>query len=217
MALQHTDKVSVILMASGFSRRFGGGKKLLFPFRGKPLARYVLDLVCGMNESSHCFSGIFFVAADKEVAALAEGLPVTLIRNTAPEKDIRESVRLGVEAACKTGYYFFFPCDQPLLDQETVRLILAARKPGYIAEPCFKDSGDSTESRNSQGSRVCQGSPSLFSSVFRDELLNLSEGEKPRVIKARHPEALISVEITNRLALFDIDTPEDALGLAHGN
>jgi len=195
-------------MASGFSRRFGSGNKLLFPFRGKPLAGYALDLACGMSKDSHCFSGIFFVAADEQVAGLAKGLPVTLIRNTAPEKGQRESVRLGVEAAGETGYYFFFPCDQPLLDRETLRLILAARKPGYIVEPC-----NSQGSRVCQGSRVYQGSPCLFSAAFRDELLNLSEGEKPRIIKARHPEALISVEITNPLALIDIDRPEDIFDL----
>jgi len=40
-------------------------------------------------------------------------------------------------------------------------------------------------------------------------LLTLGKGEKPKIIKARHPEALICVEITNRLALLDIDRPED--------
>jgi molybdenum cofactor cytidylyltransferase len=183
-------KAAAILLASGFSRRFGSENKLLVPFRGKPLARHTLDLVCSMD----CFSGIFFVVQDERTAALANGLPVVVIRNNAPEKGRRESVRLGTEAAGESGYYFFFPCDQPFLDAETVRLMLAARRPGCIVEPCFKG---------------CHGSPSLFSAVFRDELLTLGEGEKPKIIKARHPEAVISVEIPNRLALFDIDKPED--------
>jgi len=191
-----TGKAAAILMASGFSRRFGGENKLLAPFRGKPLARYTLDLVCSMN----CFSAIFFVVQDERAAALAGGLPVTVLRNNAPEKGRQESVRLGVEAAGESEYYFFFPCDQPFLDAETVRLMLAARRPGCIVEPCFQDR---------HGNMVCHGSPSLFSASFRDELLTLGEGEKPKIIKARHPEALISVEIPNRLALLDIDRPED--------
>ena len=195
------DKTSAILMASGFSRRFGSQNKLLFPFQGKPLAKYTLDLVCKMNNR---FRGIFFVTADKEVASLAQGLPVTLIHNSAPEKGRAESARLGVEAAGKTDYYLFFPCDQPFLDEETVKLILAARQPGRIVEPYFKDS------QVCQGSMVCQGSPGLFSADFSEELLALRPGENPQLIKTRHPKAVISVEIENRLALLDIDTLEDA-------
>ena len=209
----HTGKAAAILMASGFSRRFGGRNKLLVPFRGKPLARHTLDMVCSMKHDAaakdsleDCFSGIFFVTQDEQVAALANGLPVTLIRNNAPEKGRQESIRLGIEAAdelgCQSrpGYYFFFPCDQPFLDQQTVRRILAARRPGCIVEPCYQDL---------QSSLGCHSSPSLFSAAFRDELLTLGNGEKPRIIKARHPNALISIEITNLSALFDIDTPED--------
>jgi len=204
----HSGTVAAILMASGFSRRFGVENKLLVPFRGKPLARHTLDLVCSMrraptnNGSADFFSDIFFVVQDEMVAALADGLSVTVLRNNAPEKGRQESVRLGTEAAGESGYYFFFPCDQPFLDTETVRLMLAARQPGCIVEPCFKDR---------HGSLAYHGSPSLFSAVFRDELLNLGEDEKPKIIKARHPEALICVEIPNRLALVDIDKVEDIL------
>jgi molybdenum cofactor cytidylyltransferase len=189
-AKHFTGGIFAILMASGFSKRFGNENKLLVPFKGKALARHTLDLVCGL----HCFSGVFFIAADDQVAALAGGLPVTLIRNTNPEKGQRESVRLGVEAAgdSETAYYVFFPCDQPLLDSGTVRRILEERRPGRIVEPRFQDR---------------PGNPCLFSGTFRDDLLTLKEGEKPRVIKIRHPDAVTAVEIVNPSALIDIDDP----------
>ena len=198
----HTGRIFAILMASGFSRRFGEKNKLLVPFHGKPLVRHTLDLVCGMNR----FSGIFFIAADEAVAALADGLPVTLIRNATPEKGQRESVRLGVEAVDamlgekrKPTWYLFLPCDQPLLDTDTLdRILNAAAKAGHeyprIIEPRF------------QGR---PGNPCLFSAAFRDELLALGEGENPRLIKSRHPEAVLPVEIANPLALADVDRPED--------
>jgi molybdenum cofactor cytidylyltransferase len=185
------DGIAAILLASGFSRRFGNENKLLVPFRGKPLARHTLELVCGFN----CFNEVIFVTADERVAALAAGLPVTHIHNAAPEKGRRESVRLGVQAAGEAAYYFFFPCDQPLLDTETIAGIIAARQPGKIAQPRF---------RGETG-----GSPALFSSVFRNELLTLGENEKPNTIKARHPDALVMVETADLLVLTDIDTPED--------
>lgn len=184
--------VDAVLMASGFSRRFGGEDKLLFPFRGKPLARHTLELVCGLGP---VFRRILFVAAKEEVKALAEGLPVKVIHNAAPEKGQRESVRLGV-AASEADYYLFFPCDQPLLDPETVRRILDARLPGCIVEPRF----------NGQG-----GTPCLFSSRFREELLSLEAGEHPRDIKSRHQEAVIPVILEDPALLFDIDKKQGAL------
>ena len=186
-------------MASGFSRRFGGENKLLYPFRGQPLAKHTLDLVCRMQDF---FKGIIFVTSDEKVAAIAQdrqslsNLPITQVHNEKPEIDVGESVRLGVIAAENTGgadYYFFFPCDQPLLDEATVMRILSAGKPGHIVEP-FADSN-------------LQGSPNLFSAFFKNELLSLGK-EKPRIIKTRHPEAVIKVKVPP-LALADIDTIED--------
>jgi molybdenum cofactor cytidylyltransferase len=192
--------IFAILMAAGFSERFGGQNKLLVPFRGKPLARYTLELASGLN----CFSSVFFVAARDDIAALAAGLPVTPVRNAAPENGQRESVRLGVEAAdvflaaarriADAAYYLFLPCDQPLLDTETLRLILNARQKGCIVEPHFQDR---------------PYAPGLFSGVFRKELLALNKGEPPRIIKARRPEAIRPVRVSNPFALLDIDTPED--------
>jgi CTP:molybdopterin cytidylyltransferase MocA len=178
-------------MASGFSERFGRKNKLLVDFRGKPLARYTLELAVAINFSG----GIFFTASSREVAALASDFGVVrVLENTAPEKGLRESVRLGVEAAgTEPEYYLFFPCDQPFLDAVSVYPILDARAPGRIVEPRYNGK---------------PGNPCLFSAAFREELLSLNEGETPRLLKSRHPHALRGVEIINPLALEDIDDEE---------
>jgi len=190
--------VTAILLASGFSKRFGKKNKLLVPFRGKPLARYTLELAVEINFSG----GIFFVTASAEVAALAADLcDVRVIHNTTPEKGLRESVRLGVEAAGQGAeFYLFFPCDQPFLDTGTVRSILDLRETGFIVEPRYGGS---------------PGNPCLFSAVFRNELLSLVDGETPMFIKARHPKALRGVEITNPLALKDIDDEKTLESLSY--
>jgi molybdenum cofactor cytidylyltransferase len=179
---------AAIIMASGFSKRFGKRDKLLTSFKGKPLAKYTIELV---NEIEFQ-SGIFFITACDDVAVLASDLKkIKVIKNITPEKGRRESVRLGLEAAnANTPYYLFFTCDQPFLDTDTVQQIIKARRHGCIVEPHY------------QGR---QGNPCLFSSVFREELLSLKQGETPRLIKERHLEAIINVEISNPLALEDID------------
>ncbi|MDR0524243.1 MAG: NTP transferase domain-containing protein, partial [Spirochaetaceae bacterium] len=84
-----------VLMASGFSKRFGRADKLLTLFRGKPLARHTLELVCGLG----CFHEILFVTASPAVRELAEGLPVRVLWNEHPELGQNESIRLGVAAS----------------------------------------------------------------------------------------------------------------------
>jgi molybdenum cofactor cytidylyltransferase len=198
-------RVHAILMASGFSKRFGAENKLLALFRGKALARHTLDLICGPELGPDCFYGIFFVAAEDAVLSLAAGLPLTPVRNGHPELGQRESIRLGLMAASSGGpggteeYYLFFPCDQPLLDAATVHRIMAARRPGCMVQPCYRGE---------------PGNPVLFSGIFREELLNLAQGERGRNVIGRHRERLITVELTEspcpppQNPLVDIDDPK---------
>ena len=186
--MERSGKVAAILMASGFSKRFGGKNKLLIPFRGKPLARYTLELATAVD----FLGGIFFVAARDDVAALAFDLPgVAIIKNNAPDNGLRESVRLGLEAAgSEAEYYLFFPCDMPFLDANSVQGIVDVRQHGCIVEPCY---------------RGRPGNPCLFSAAFREELLSLKENETPGLIKERHPEAVIGFEAASPLILEDVD------------
>jgi molybdenum cofactor cytidylyltransferase len=194
-AMNMSGPAAAILLASGFSKRFGGRNKLSVPFRGKPLARYTLELAIELGFPG----GIYFVTASDDVAALTADLPgVKTIKNFAPEKGLRESVRLGVEAACAkpapdAEYYLFFHCDQPLLDAATVKLILEERCHGCIVEPRYHGR---------------PGNPCLFSALFREELLSLGEGKTPRFIKERHPEKVRGVEVSNPLILEDVDNEE---------
>ncbi|MDR2484280.1 MAG: nucleotidyltransferase family protein [Treponema sp.] len=186
--MKSPDAVDAVLMASGFSKRFGNADKLLIPFQGRPLARHTLELACGLS----CFHRIFFIAATDAVSALARDMPVRILKNERPERGQRESIRLGALAS-SADYYLFFPCDQPGLDRDTVLRLLEARKPGCIVQPAF------------QG---VPGSPALFSNAFRDELLSLAPGEHGRDIKRRHPKSLITVELKRRGPLLDIDNPD---------
>ncbi|MDR1019561.1 MAG: NTP transferase domain-containing protein [Synergistaceae bacterium] len=175
-----------VLMASGFSMRFGKDDKLLCPFRGKPIASYTLELACGMEE----FSEIILVASDDKVAALSSGTRARVVRNGAPHRGVCESIRLGVTAS-EAEYFCFFPCDQPLMRAYVPRALLAHVAPGAIAEP------------------VCGGiarSPSVFSGSFRDELASIPDGEGGSYVKKRHADAVVSVYFDDEPVFADIDT-----------
>jgi molybdenum cofactor cytidylyltransferase len=187
------DKIAAILPASGFSRRFGSEDKLLYVFKGKPLARHTLELVTRMG----CFDPVVFVAARPEVAALAgdagiarPGVDIRVVFNSRPEYGLRESIRLGVIAAGETGFYAFFPCDMPWLNAATVGAVLRRAAPGKIVRPVHKGR---------------PGNPCVFAADFRNELVSLDDGEQPRDILKRHPDCVVSVEAADGTALTDID------------
>jgi len=182
-------RVDAILMASGFSSRYPFGDKLLLPFRGMPLAEHTLKLACSLPE----LENVYFIAARSEVLALADGYPAVPIENSHPERGARESIRLGVTAS-GADYYLFFPCDQPLLDVDTVRRVLSAHAPGCIVVPMCGDK---------------PGNPVLFHAAFREELMTLAEGESGRSVIARHPDAVCRVSIPDARVFGDIDSEED--------
>ena len=188
------ETIDAILLASGFSRRFGATNKLIWPFRGKPLALYTLELVCSLP-----FKSVHFVASNPDVTRLAISFPVRSHYNANPERGQCESVKLGTLAS-DADYYMFFPCDQPLLDAKTVLSVCGKAAPGKIAFPIFNGN---------------PSAPTLFSKAFREELISLKDGENARLIKSRHLDALLPVSVADGNTLIDIDTCEDLKALAN--
>ena len=182
-------RVDAILMASGFSTRYPAGDKLLAPFKGMPLAEHTLKLACSLAELSY----VFFVAAQPGVLALTQGYPAVPVENRDACRGVRESIRLGVTLT-DAEYYLFFPCDQPLLDEVTVRRVLARRTPGGIVVPAYGDR---------------PGNPVLFHASFRGELMSLKDGESGRTVCARHPDAVRRVSVPDARVFEDIDTEAD--------
>ncbi len=191
---ENMGSVDAVLMASGFSKRFGKENKLLAPFCGKPLAYYPLKLACDCGLFQH----IFFVCNNAEVESLANHFPVTVLHNANAQNGAGESVRLGVQAS-DAEYYLFLPCDQPLLDFETLQKIVKMRKPNRIVQPCFEN-------------RV--GSPVLFSSFFQKELCSLMPNEAARKVIQRHPQEVLRLPLETEAPLLDVDTPQDLLALS---
>ena len=187
--------VDAVILAGGLSVRFGEKNKLLEPFKGKALARHTLDLVCSLGR---LFQRVIFVVSDPAVAALAEGMNLSVVFNPRPQWGLRESVRLGVEASGADSY-LFFPADQPFLKSIIIEEILTKRAPGTIVYPVY-------------GPRP--GNPALYSSSFREELCSLAEGEQPRDIRARHPGACVEIPVTDPRMFLDVDTLEDLWSLS---
>ena len=183
---QFFPEIGCVIMASGYSRRFGSNK-LMADFQGKPMIHRALDA------TESLFSKRIVVTRYESVADLCRERNVNVLLHDLPNRN--DTVRLGLEALGDLDGYMFLPGDQPLLQRETVALLLENWKenPDRIIRPAYED---------------MVGSPVLFPSWAFSELMNLPEGKGGGAVIKNHPNEVCRVSVSNPFELADVDTRE---------
>lgn len=183
-------RVGAVLMASGFSRRFGRSK-LLETIEGTPMIQRAFQAV-----PPELFCRAAAVSACPRILALAEERGYLPIPNPRAAEGISASVRLGLSALLDMDGVLFAVCDQPWLKRSSTQRLLEqfSAAPNLICALGW------------QGQR---GNPVIFPSALFPELLDLT-GDRGggRVIQA-HPGLLRLVDVEDPGQLRDVDTPED--------
>lgn len=188
-------KIDVILLAGGASRRFASesteadGKKLLAQFNEKPLFHYAFDAADAVQGSAR----ILVVTREATIREEALRRGFFPVEAPPPDEGIAASVRAGATAARPDAALCFFVCDQPFFTGEWLCGFLEA----YTQ--CGLPLG-----RVKAGSRM--GSPTIFSPVFRKELLALCGDEGGRSLFKRFPSQTFFYEVPDRV-LDDYDYP----------
>ncbi|MBP1919228.1 nucleotidyltransferase family protein [Youngiibacter multivorans] len=183
--------ITAIILAAGYGRRMNGNK-LHRLVRGKEMIERVLETVAALPEVD-----ALVVTNDRKIKEKAESLGIRAAENKDAIDGQSTSVISGVLSAdSKSSGYLFFMGDQPFISQSTVMRIIdeGMNNPGCIIIP---KSGDRT------------GSPVLFPSEFKDELLSLTGDTGGKSVYRKYPESLRFVEVVSELELLDADTPED--------
>lgn len=182
----------LILLAAGFSRRFGANK-LLSPWKGMPLYRRALELLAALSERRPEWQALV-VTQYSEIRAACEARGIPCLHNSRAEEGISSSIRLALSC---TGEDFaaFFVADQPELTQSTVLGLLE----GFFASGkglgCVAGNGD-------------LGNPCVFSREYFPELSALSGDRGGKAVIRRHREDLFLYEVPDPSELIDVDTPE---------
>lgn len=90
------DRTAVLLLAAGFSDRFGEGDKLLAPLSGKPLVSHAAALAAALP-----FADCLAVVPEESgpLAHLLAGHGLRLVRNPNAAAGRESSLRLGLHAA----------------------------------------------------------------------------------------------------------------------
>ncbi|MFT8315341.1 MAG: molybdenum cofactor cytidylyltransferase [Clostridium sp.] len=183
-------KITAIVMASGYARRMGENK-LLLKYKGKTFIQHTLDKVKKCN-----FYSKIVVARDKAIIELAESLDFKTVKNEWADKGQSEAIKLGLNNSPVSDGYMFFTSDQPLLDIETIELLMDAfyKNSNSIIVPRFMGR---------------KGSPVVFSSKFFKELIQLQGDTGGKKVINDHRESIIFVDVKREEVLMDVDTWED--------
>ena len=177
-------KLGCVVMASGFSRRFGENK-LLCPFRGKPLFQWCLEAL-PMEELER----VTVVTRYPQLEPLCREFGVTLLLHDHPARS--DTIRLGVETMEGLDGCLFTVADQPLCRRETLTALVTA----FRVEP-------GQPARLSWGEKM--GNPVLFPAGLFSSLAALKGEQGGGCVL---PEMVTQLPVSHPDELTDVDTPE---------
>ena len=181
------NKVSAVVMASGFSKRMGRNK-LFIEFQGETMLEKILKILSGIG-----FHEVILVGKDSEAMKLGEKYRVKYVKNKTPGLGQSESVKLGVSQSSGEGMAFF-TVDQPLLSKEIVlKLMWEFYKKNIITLPVVN------------GHR---STPVFFPQDKKTELLKIKGDTGGREVIRKSSE-INEVCFKNQLLFKDVDSLED--------
>ena len=186
--------ISALVLAAGESKRMGGKHKLLLPLAGKTMIACTIDAILQTNIAEVVVVLGYEAEAIKKILGVR---PLKMVHNLDYPQGMASSIHAGL-AALSPAATAVMIClaDQPLIQPAELNLLLAAflQTPGKtIAVPTFQNQ---------------RGNPVIFDLSYRDEMLALKGDIGGKAILARHPEAVLEVEMPTGNVLEDADTPE---------
>lgn len=183
------ERLVLVLLAAGDSRRFEGNK-LLHLFQGKPMYQHVAEEIEALP--GELFSKRIVVTQYKEIMECLEAKGYLVVENHETALGISHSVELAVQAAEAGCAFCFAVCDQPYLRAESIEGLVRGWRSSGKGIGCLCCRGE-------------MGNPAIFSSVYREELLALEGDVGGRKVIGRHLEDLYLWEAADGKELEDID------------
>lgn len=189
-------KIRGILLAAGYSKRFGSNKLLQALPAGTPHAGVPIALAAARNFVEALPEPIVVLRprAQKLGKLLRDAGCNTVVCKNAGE-GMGTSLAAGVRAAADADGWVVALADMPFLRPETIRVVAKAISDGAaIAAPAYR------------GER---GHPVGFARRFLEELFALHGDQGARELLARHRDLIKLHEVDDAGVLRDIDKPSD--------
>ncbi|NLY35852.1 MAG: nucleotidyltransferase family protein [Tissierellia bacterium] len=182
--------ITGIILASGFSKRMGEDK-LLMNVKGKQMVEWV---IIASKKSS--LDRILLIYRSEKVKEVGEIYNIETIFNPKAPLGQSEAMKLGVRKAIDSDAYMFLLADQPFINPQLIDKLIDQYKKNRtsILVPYY----------NGQ-----KGTPTIFPSVYKNELLKIQGDKGGRDIIRKNPASIVRVDIYEEKMGFDIDSPGD--------
>lgn len=182
--------ITGIILASGFSKRMGEDK-LLMEVDGIKMVERVIG---SCEESS--LDEVILVYRKEEVRNIGEEYNIKTIYNPKAHLGQSESMKLGIKAAKANDAFMFLMGDQPFITSRLINRLIEEYKNNEqsIIVPYYKDK---------------KGTPTIFPSILKDELLQVEGDKGGRDIIGENITLVKKVYIDDEKFGLDVDREED--------
>ncbi|AQZ34738.1 molybdopterin-guanine dinucleotide biosynthesis protein MobA [Pseudomonas sp. LPH1] len=184
--------VAALMLAAGYSRRFGGDKRRLVLDDGRSLLAASLALPCSMLEEVW-----LVLRPDESIRELGLPASIKLVQHPLTAQGMGHSLAAGAErllAESHADAAAIFLADMPSIRLDSLETLIAHSSVNCIVLPSY------------QGKR---GHPVLFGRDFWPQLATLSGDTGAKPVLQQNPEAVRIVELNDPGVLQDVDTPAD--------
>jgi molybdenum cofactor cytidylyltransferase len=188
----------IFFMAGGNSRRFHSNK-LLSKINDKHLFEYGLKALLELKKSNPQTFEIYVITQYEKLADICTssyGQDVHVVLDQSCTQGISYTVKAGLLAAKFADFYTFLAADQPFVRADTLM-------------DYFVQGQKSGKSIFGYSYEEVLYNPMSFSSIYKEELLSLSEDQGGKKVAKKHPEQIYAYPLKNAQEIADIDFQSD--------
>ncbi|WP_455543304.1 nucleotidyltransferase family protein [Intestinibacter sp.] len=183
-------KLSIIVLASGNSKRFNGNK-LLHKIDKKPMYLHTVDKLINLKKKNKNVDEVIFITKYEKIIDKLKDKDIKVIKNNNSEFGISQSIKLGVSNS-SNNVYMFIVCDQPYIKEDTI---------GRFIDK-FIESGKNLGCVSNNGVLL---NPTIFTDKYRDDLYSLRGDKGGKKIILKHLDDLFIFEVLDKKEVIDID------------
>lgn len=180
-----------LVLAAGYSRRFGADKRRAPLHNGQALLAASLTLPCAQLEA------VWVVLRPEDDAeVLAVPACVNVVRSESAALGMGHSLASGIKTITQQAQAdaaAVFLGDMPWLNVDSLGYLLALASPEHIVVPTFKGQ---------------PGHPVIFGRRFWPELQQLTGDRGAKGVLQAYPKALRHLDLNDPGVLRDVDTPQ---------
>lgn len=182
--------VAGLVLAAGFSRRFGSDKRRARLNDGQTLLAASLALPCSQLQDVWVV-----LRPEDEIEALGVPECVQIVHSASAVHGMGHSLASGMRAVGRTSAdaVAIFLGDMPWIEADSLRSLLAVASPERILVPTYGGQ---------------PGHPVIFGREFWPALLQLTGDAGAKTVLQAHPQAVRRIELKDPGILRDIDIPQ---------